>query len=254
MLKRSILASALLLIFLCGTVGCKQENDQYLPALSISNEEMDEINATVTLADQTKKDIAFSKTEENVHIYLDENKNEYHFNSSDQLISYSAAIDLESITKEPTITQEKADEIARDHIADTYGKHILDSFILKACNKSNTHYDLQYIKCFGKDGFINGELCVVWVNFNGAIDYSNVTHAGSLDDFNEALLKEITEETLQTFAIQQASKAYPDQPFTCDIQSIWLNKDENNSYYLNIFAVISGIAGSVIPVEYTYPL
>ncbi len=283
-MKKNIIATLLLLIFILGMTGCKKSDKQQpkidemiaaggdtsfsaeqkdseiietdlqkLPTLTLSSTKANEKNATVTLANQTTKNIVFSECQNTVDVYKDSDQNQYSFNASKKLVGYTSA----PFSKEPVstlqFTIDQADAIARKHIAETYGEHILDDFVLESHNNNGTCLNMNYFKRFGTDDSIIGEFCIVWVNFNGSIDYSNIATVGTFDDFNEDLLNNITESSIEAFAKQQTEVEYPEKEFS-GLNGVWLC-EESNGYYLKVLAsLVDSDNVFDTQVEYIYPL
>ncbi len=283
MFKRNIFAVILLAFFVLGMTSCKRTDEEQarinelnaaggdtsftadskeeintektnlnkLPKLALSSNGKNIEQTVVALADQTEVSIAFSESNTHSDTYLDEAKNKYSFNTSNELVSYSAS--GMSTVSETILSEKQVDEIAREHIAKMYGDHILDGYVLDVCQDRGIDYNVQYIKKYGSSDMVNGELCIVFVNYDGKIKYSNVMSFGRFDDFDENLLDGITEETIQSFANQQTVAMYPNNSYSCLIESIWLHEGEGG-YYLNISVTLTDSEDHILPAEYTYSL
>lgn len=211
---------------------------------------------SVTLADQTVKTLTFRKSEKLYDTYLDASKNEMRFDKSGDLVGYTAVRENANLEKPKSgITAEQADKIARKHIEDTYGD-ILRGYSLDDCSEEANEYDLLYVKCYGIDDFVKGETCLITVYKNGVVRRSSTLHVDEYVGFDETLLNGITEESLETYAQQQATTAYGDYLQECQVMGIWLQELEDG-YALSVQAQVSyNDGGELLSVaeEYIYPL
>lgn len=219
--------------------------------------------ASVTLADRTVKSLMFDKAEEaadqSTHrTYLDESKNRFKFTESGALIAYYQNGNVEPTMATASFTAESADVIARKHIEDTYGD-LLNGFHLKQTWDNGSYYAITYVKGYGAEQLVNGELCFVDVNYDGTIRSSNVMHFEKFAEFDTSLLNGISKEALQSYVEQKAKSEKPEYYTECIIKDIYLERNDS-SFYLSIHTEVlcsesqgADVVSGTLEV-YDYPL
>ncbi len=239
MLKRSILASVLLLIFLCGTVGCKEQ-----PA------EMGRLSGDqVIMADGRSVAVSLTDKGNQWDTYADENGYAYGIDEQGILVYYNA-IAIKPHSKEK-ITEEQAKAIAFKHMVETYGKKFLNGYTLTECSDRGMDYLLYYFKLYGEEQMIKGEMCHVNVDYFGKVGTSSIARK-TFKDFDETLLKGITKETLTEYARAQGTAQKPNSTFT-GLGDVYLYKSDTG-YALHLFIDMELPEGWCNHTECYYPL
>lgn len=182
--------------------------------------EVDEENKIVSSSDGKKTPVSYDRTmnismNEQVDIYVDDNRNEFMFNKDGTIRSFikSSSNDPAS-DKNDTFATDKASgskkDIAADFARKMYGEDLFSKFKYKSTytmggNMPVVEFSIVY------DGFeyITGPTCSVTFNPDGTVAACQMPNYEKLADFDPSLLKGISKEKLNEFVKEQIYASRP---------------------------------------------
>lgn len=196
-----------------------------------------------------KEEISFDETitltlSEVRDVYVDENDNEYGFDTNGNLLFYDLSgtkkmeIEDELNRSEPAIINtEEATEKAIEYANSILGAESNEFSVVKVYdkNREGKEYCITSHKKYGEGKFVLGEICTIMVMADGTMSCWSMPNRETLRDFDESLLDGITEEMMIEFAKENLYAIYGDMADEYNYISTNLVK-RNGSYALAVRA------------------
>lgn len=175
-----------------------------------------------------------------VDIYVDDKENEYSFDKSGDIISFSLGdSEFMKVTgdlkgKEIVVdTSEKAAEFAKKYALTLFGDEV-KSYSLKDARfiSGLNSYQVVFAEYFGEENFIEGKSYFITVFTDGTI--ANCVLSGKLyADFDKSIVEDITKNKIDLYVNNQLRSVYGDSMDSYEISTVSI---ENNGedYHLKL--------------------
>ena len=153
----------------------------------------------------------------------------YHLNEDGEFLSYINP-DVERINPKLVLSEKElinlAEKFAKEYFGERFNGYKYGSNIFQ--DYDGTDSDMYYIyfhKFYGKNFFIEGELCSVYIYNDGSIFACGMTLESDFAEFDKTRLDKINKQDIEKFAKEQIDALY-DEYYSYELRDIRLvNKD-----------------------------